>query len=68
MTATPSSPKIYHITHIDNLPSIAITAGGLSMGINRASWIDPTIATKAKMALANAGHQPTIAVEPTWYF
>jgi hypothetical protein len=36
--------------------------------IEKVGTIDPTIATKAKMALVNASHQPTIAVEPTWYF
>ncbi len=30
MTAVPASPKIYHITHIDNLPSIATNAGLVS--------------------------------------
>jgi hypothetical protein len=36
--------------------------------IEKVGTIDPTIATKAKMAFVNASHQPTIAVEPTWYF
>ena len=36
--------------------------------IEKVGTIDPTIATKAKMALANVGHQPTIVVERTWYF
>jgi hypothetical protein len=30
MTSAPSSPKIYHITHIDNLPSIATGMGLVS--------------------------------------
>ena len=34
MTSTPSAPKIYHITHIDNLASIA-TSRGLISDANR---------------------------------
>lgn len=30
MTSAPSSPKIYHITHVDNLPSIATATGLVS--------------------------------------
>lgn len=36
MTIVPASPKIYHITHIDNLPSI-ITTGGLISDAKRIS-------------------------------
>jgi hypothetical protein len=36
--------------------------------IEKVGTINSTIATKAKMALASASHQPTIAVEPSWYF
>lgn len=34
MTLVPSNPKIYHITHIDNLPSI-LSSGGLVSDANR---------------------------------
>lgn len=34
MASAPSSPKIYHITHIDNLPNIA-ASGGLVSDANR---------------------------------
>jgi hypothetical protein len=34
MASVPSSPKIYHITHVDNLPNIAASAG-LVLDANR---------------------------------
>lgn len=36
--------------------------------IDKVGTINDAIATKVKTALAQAGHQPAIAVEPTWYF
>jgi ssDNA thymidine ADP-ribosyltransferase, DarT len=36
--------------------------------IEKVGTIDSTIATRVKQALVTLGHQPTIAVEPTWYF
>jgi hypothetical protein len=30
MASVPSTPKIYHITHIDNLPNIAVSMGLVS--------------------------------------
>lgn len=36
--------------------------------IEKIGTINSTIATKVKTALAMAGHQPTIAIEPSWYF
>jgi hypothetical protein len=36
--------------------------------IEKIGTINSTIATKVKTALASAGHQPIIAIEPSWYF
>jgi ssDNA thymidine ADP-ribosyltransferase, DarT len=36
--------------------------------IEKIGTIDSTIATKVQTALASVGHQPVIAVEPSWYF
>ena len=36
--------------------------------IEKVGTINNTIATKAQTALAIADHQPSIAIEPTWYF
>lgn len=36
--------------------------------IEKIGTINRTTATKVHTVLATAGHQPTIAVEPTWYF
>lgn len=36
--------------------------------IEKVGTIDSTMATKVHTALATAGHQPTITVEPSWYF
>ncbi len=36
--------------------------------IDKIGTIDDAIATKVKTMLAGVGHQPAIAVEPTWYF
>lgn len=36
--------------------------------IEKVGTIDSTIATRARTTLAIAGHQPIIAIEPTWYF
>jgi ssDNA thymidine ADP-ribosyltransferase, DarT len=36
--------------------------------VEKIGIIDNTTEIKVKAALANAGHRPTIAVEPNWYF
>lgn len=36
--------------------------------IEKIGTINSTIATKVQTALASIGHQPVIAVEPSWYF
>jgi ssDNA thymidine ADP-ribosyltransferase, DarT len=36
--------------------------------IEKIGTINSTIATKVQTALARAGHQPIIAIEPSWYF
>jgi ssDNA thymidine ADP-ribosyltransferase, DarT len=147
MTSVPSNPKIYHITHIDNLPNIIASAGLVSdanritnalncslvgrantnsinwafsdrnagsylvlfykdiSALNKIDWvavhsrdfrdakvkegkqaefltfdvfpwiliekigiINSTMELKVQATLANAGHQPVIAVERSWYF
>jgi hypothetical protein len=40
MVSVPSSPKIYHITHIDNLPSIATSMGLISDANRIANRLD----------------------------
>jgi hypothetical protein len=36
--------------------------------IEKIGTINNTIATQVQAALANLGHQPVVAVEPSWYF
>jgi hypothetical protein len=36
--------------------------------VEKVGTMDSTIASKVKTALAIADHQPTITIEPTWYF
>jgi hypothetical protein len=36
--------------------------------IEKIGTLNGTIVTSVKTALGNAGHQPTVAVEPGWYF
>ncbi|MDF5715004.1 MAG: DUF4433 domain-containing protein [Rhizonema sp. NSF051] len=36
--------------------------------IEKIGIIDSTMAVKVKAILVSAGHQPTIAIEPSWYF
>lgn len=36
--------------------------------VDKIGTVNSTIATKVQIALANAGHQPKIVPEPSWYF
>jgi hypothetical protein len=36
--------------------------------IEKIGTINNAIATKVQTALASIGHQPVIAIEPSWYF
>jgi hypothetical protein len=36
--------------------------------VDKIGTVNSTIATKVQTALANAGHQPKIVPEPSWYF
>jgi hypothetical protein len=36
--------------------------------IEKIGTINSTMAAKVQTALANVGHQPVVAIEPSWYF
>ncbi|NMF83162.1 hypothetical protein E1H13_07385 [Nodosilinea sp. P-1105] len=64
MTA-PSNPKIYHITHLDNLTGIATTGSLVSDAKRIASGLSCSL---VRTAVTSASHQPTVSVKPSWYY
>ena len=59
MASMPSSPKIYHITHVNNFPWQLIEKIGT---------FNNTIVPSIQNVLTNIKHQPMISVERNWYF
>ena len=70
MTPPPARPKIDHITHVNNLPSILKT-GGLWSDAVMLERGGPTAST-GMGASSNGGsarpHKPPVELLPDWYY
>jgi len=81
--APPNHPKIYHITHVDNLAATDFRDPVVKEGkqaeflmyesfpwelIEHIGTMDPGMKVQTEQAIRSAGHKPLVNVRRRWYY